>query len=100
MTATMTPALLPREDNCSGNCEGRNDVRTDALRRQLLAHVSYGGELVISRLSGVCLSSVRKQCEGEARLSAPVLRILLQMAPPDVAVGLLSLWSGIPMSHP
>ncbi len=100
MTSTVTRAILPREDKCEGNCEGRNDVRTDALRRQLLAHVSYGGELVISRLSGVCLSSVRKQCEGEARLSVPVLRVLLQMAPPAEAAGLLSMWSGIPMSHP
>ncbi len=95
----LAPALVPREGKCSEDCEGKNDRRTDALRRALLYHMTYGSEPYLSRVSGVCISSVRKQAEGEHRMSAPLLRSMLLLAPPDEAAELLSVWLGLPLAH-
>ena len=91
--------LGPLPDVREENCEGKNDLRTEALRRALQLGLVYGAEPFLSRTSGVCLSSVRHQVEGEQRLSAPLLRSALLLVSPDETAELLSMWLGLPLSH-
>lgn len=91
--------MRPLQLSCEGKCSGKNDARTEELRRALQGSLTYGGEPWLARESGVCISSVRHQVEGEQRLSAPLLRAALRLRSPEEQAALLSLWLGLPLEH-
>ena len=96
---TSPEKVRPLRLSCEGKCAGKNDTRTEELRRALQGSLTYGGEPWLARESGVCISSVRHQVEGEQRLSAPLLRAALRLRSPEEQAELLSLWLGTPLEH-
>ena len=90
------PGPAPREDKCVGDCRGKNDFVTDAVRRVVQNALPYGAEPWIAEASGVCIASVRHQIAGDQRLSVPVLRAALTVVPAGVADAVFSLLRGRP----
>ena len=91
--------LGPLPDVREENCEGKNDLRTEELRRALQGSLTYGSEAWLARESGMCLSSVQKAVEGQQRLPAGLVRAALRLRSPEEQAALVSLWLGVPLVH-